>query len=300
MTFLCIYGFTMSYTYATLVKPNGEFYKHVIVSRINLIDEFLYSINKSIIIPNVKNLYFFQDESFIKNRFMIHEEYDKRFFMAPKYEPIFYFNLNNYLYSKKYIQDILSKIDRTVYINLDYMDFEDHYYLLSYQSTSQNIRGLTEKQKEKQKENKRRKYLHEMYNFIRNDIVALNNHFNSNNINLFTNNLKQLYRFEDAIHDYEYISSPDSEFPSNKYTAVEKSTIFRIFNMFIYAFENKLDITIPCICDKLNIKFDTKKPFYFKPLHLLVLNPYQSPVFYPKQINEHTYIHAIKGDDDFF
>jgi hypothetical protein len=284
----------MSYTYAFSVKPNGEFYQHVLISRINLIEEFLYSINKNIVIPNVKNLYFYKDETFTKNKFMIYD--NKKY--PNWYNEIYYFNLSNYLYSKKSITEILSRINKKIYINLEYMDMGSARfdYLLSY--NSQNVK-LTEKEIEKQKENKRRKYLHEMYNFIKYDVIALNNHFNSNNSRLFTNNLKQLYKFEDAIHDYEYIKSPYSEFPSNKYTSEEKSTIFRIFNMFIYAFEKKLDITIPCICDKLNIKFDMNHPFHFKPLHLLVLNPDQSPVFYPKQINETTYIHAIQGDDDF-
>ena len=283
----------MSYTYATSIKPNSEFYRHVLMGRINLIDEFLYSINKNIVIPNVKNLYFYKDESFTKNRMMI--PIDKKY--QNWYNEIFYFNINNYLYSNKRITETLSKMNTTIFINLDYMDMDDNYCLLSYQS--QNIVGLTEKQKEKLKENKSIKYLHEMYNFIKYNIITLNNHFNSNNVDLFRNNLNQLYKFEDAIYNYKSITSMDSEFSSNGYTTEEKTIISRIFNMFIYAFEKKLDITLPCICDKLNIRFDMIQPFHFKPLHLLVLNPYQPPVFYPKQINETTYIHAIQGDDDF-
>lgn len=220
-------------------------------------------INVRIVIPNIKNiilnetkllLFLFNYEKFLEE----YTNYNKNNLYDPYYREIKYMNFfhkNNWIQTKVKKENCLRNLYSTLRIESYYKSDE---FSMSYYSIS----NINNKRRELQND---LSYLYKMLDYCTPYINCLNNHLNQNDSNQFNSNINQLILFRNKVNNYEYLNLNHKDEQMSDVNVT-------IFNTFIYAFKNNLPVTLPMICEKLNIKFDPKYNISDRPLHHIILD----------------------------
>lgn len=219
-------------------------------------------INVRIVIPNIKNILLNETKLFLFlfNYDKYLEEYTNynknKLYYDPYYREIKYVNFfhqNNWIQTNVKKEDCLRNLYNTLRIQSYY---ETEKYYMNYTSKDINY--------EKRKFQNDISYLYKMLDYCVPFINCLNNHLNQNNSKQFNSNIYQLLSFKYELNNYDYYLNSNVELKTSNINIT-------IFNTFIYAFKNNLPVTLPMICEKLNIKFDPKYNIYDRPLHHIIL-----------------------------